>query len=158
MRKFKLKDIWGYGWVITGFIVSSIITIVFLSLTIYLFLSSYNGGAIVLKEKLATILILDVILLIVLIIFILTYALIFSPFTNKEGQVVDVKILEISIFNNMYGVALIDGKEYDVKITYLSAAHFLTFLLMFKEGEYCRCFIRNKDLNKEKVKAILYKY
>lgn len=68
MRKFKLKDIWGYGWVITGFIVSSIITIVFLSLTIYLFLSSYNGEAIVLKEKLATILILDVILLIVLII------------------------------------------------------------------------------------------
>ena len=75
MRKFKLKDIWGYGWVITGFIVSSIITIVFLSLTIYLFLSSYNGEAIVLKEKLATILILDVILLIVLIIFILTFTL-----------------------------------------------------------------------------------
>lgn len=155
MKKFNIKKMYGYYWMIISFIIPFLFFIVFLGFTIYFKANYYRATNKVNANFVLIVLTCVDIFIALFCIGKLSYFLYsFLPFKNTNGKIVIVKITERSIFATMHGTIETEKVDKVVKVIVMSGG--FKFLNDYNVGDYIECFIKEKDLSNPK-KVVLYK-
>ena len=155
MKKFNIKKMYGYYWMIISFIVPFLFFIVFLGFTIY-FKANYYRATNKVNANFVLIVLTCVDILIALFCAgkLASYLYLLLPFKNSKGKIVTIKITERSIFATMHGIIETEKGANEVKVIFMSGG--FKFLSNYNIGDYVDCFIREKDLSNPKF-VVLYR-
>lgn len=155
MKKFDIKRMYGYYWMIISFIVPLICFIIFFSFTIYL---KINYDRVPNKDNANFVFIVltcvDIFIALLCVGKLAYYLFFLLPFKNSKGKIVTIKITKRSIFDTMNGIIETEKGANQVKVIFMS--YRFQFLNDFKIGDHANCFIREKDLSNPKF-VVLYR-
>lgn len=157
MKKFNIKKMYGYYWMIISLVIQLLIFILLLCLTFYLksfdlSKASNKEGA---NEVIIALIVLDIICAISFLGSSTIYLCRFLPFKNADGEIVTVKITKRNFFSTMHGEILTINSNNIVKIRFVSRT-FINYFAAYNIGDCVDCFIKKKDLSNPKT-VILYR-
>ncbi len=156
MKKFNIKKIYGFYWMIVSLAIQLITFICFLCLIFYLnSFDSTNANKEAVNEIFGVLIIIDLLLAICFIASLIIYLYRFLPFINSKGKLIRVKILERSICSVMYGKIETDSLNKKVRIRFVSRI-FTNYFASYQVGDYVECFVREKDLSDPNI-VVLYR-
>jgi len=156
MKKFDLKKVYGFHWMIISLVIQLIVVVCFLGLIFYLkSFDSSNANQQAVREVFSVLIVLDGLFAICFIASLIIYLYMFLPFIHSKGKLIRVEILERSIGNVMYGKIESDNGNTKVKIRFVSRI-FSNYFASYQVGDYAECFVREQDLSNPKI-VVLYR-
>lgn len=156
MKKFNIKRIYGFYWMIISLTIQLITFICFLCLIFYLkSFDSTNANQEAVNEIFSVLILIDALCAICFIASLIIYLYRFLPFINSKGKLIRVKILERSIGSVMYGKIETDNLNKKVRIRFVSRI-FSNYFASYQVGDYAECFVREQDLSDPKI-VVLYR-
>lgn len=156
MKKFNLKRVYGFHWMIISLVIQLIAVVCFLCLIFYLkSFDSTNANQEAVREVFSVLIVIDVLFAICFIASLIIILYKFSPFIHSKGKLIRVEIVERAPFNVMYGKIESDNENTKVRIRFVSRI-FSNYFASYQVGDYAECFVREQDLSNPKI-VVLYR-